>query len=143
MVLKHFPLTADALGAKRWKVAPAAVLDARLEALKAGLRALSGGPADAQVVEKPGFDAALTETYCRKIAAFGREVSYLSALWLDARDLSRLKLDESGAAALVAIKTRYDERSKRAAEELEGLREAVAEARSQGKFRASACAGTE
>jgi hypothetical protein len=116
LFLRHFPRTARALEVEHWAAErnPPAV-DRRLETLRAGLAAASD---QARRPQEP-FATGSAAQSCRELRRLRQEESYLTELWRDLGEYSRL---QPGAELGNPLRSRYRLRVETALKELQQIR---------------------
>lgn len=138
-VLKHFPKTAEALGARRWHVfggelAGQAAYDPDLEALRAGVASLAPRRPSPAVV--PSEAETPVAAICLRVEELTHRLEYLGSLWLDQREMTALA-PNSEVSDLARRK--YQRALDQATEELNLLRREIFDLRANGTVREFAC----
>jgi hypothetical protein len=132
LVLTHFPRTAAAVGAAKWRTREVPRLDARLETLRAGIASLDRGAGEGPVWGS-SEGARQTAELCVRLSRLRGDANYLGLLWRDQYDVIQMA-PRTHLAEIIGEK--YRARLDVASHELEGLR---LEVRKDPAFRGSAC----
>ncbi|MCM2279617.1 MAG: hypothetical protein NDJ89_16200 [Oligoflexia bacterium] len=135
LALKHFPRTAQQLGARDWPVSSSSVVDPRLEAAQAGLAGLLEERREVETQSVTPAELERRARLCERVRDLRSELAYLEMLWRDQRDIAEL----GPQPGLRAIRERYSRRLEGAERQLSELRARIAEARARQGFNAQDC----